>query len=511
MKLTSSIEHRLYTSASEPAAIGLSLLSQREVLAAIILLVLAVAADRFSVSAAGTNFRTELIAGGLLAAWLLFRSRGTALRGVGLIELCLLGWLAANIVSSALFSPSPKESLKYALIIAGLITIYGAAIMLLRSQQAIKWAAIAWVAVGAGVAFFGLISALLYTFFGSTAGINLERFYHDGIFIITPKVQSVIWEPNIFGSYSLTVASLAFALSLSPAFQSSSHQRWLRFAVVCACCGVMLSVTRTVWIIAPLLLLLLAALSLWLKLTSVRQILVGLVTPAALGVVIGLVVGSFMMPTLSWKITDPWDLTYEQVTRSVPYLLKGQEPPAQITGKQPVTPVVPNASGPSAPVTKGSTIGDKVQDTVSPATAPSLQIRNGVYAQALQDWRRRPLLGWGAGSFSILHPPEPGGAFWVANLELHVLFDTGIVGLAFLAVAFGVAGRRAVRVLRSPRSSWEPCTTYFILFGLALGGLGLLAAYQVTEGTWLGFTWVFFAMLVAAARYAPPVKDVPAP
>ena len=77
------------------------------------------------------------------------------------------------------------------------------------------------------------------------------------------------------------------------------------------------------------------------------------------------------------------------------------------------------------------------------------------------------------------------------------MFDTGIVGFLLLLFALIVACRTALRGLRTV-SAWE--TTHFVLFGLVAAGLALLATYQFTDGTWLGFTWVFFGMLVAGGR-----------
>ena len=72
------------------------------------------------------------------------------------------------------------------------------------------------------------------------------------------------------------------------------------------------------------------------------------------------------------------------------------------------------------------------------------------------------------------------------------------MGLLLLLVALVAAGRAAFRALLASVPAWEP--THYVLFGLVPAGLSLLVTYEFTDGTWLGFTWVFFGMLVAAGR-----------
>jgi hypothetical protein len=483
------------------------------------LLVLFVSIDRFSIGAGSVNLRLELIAGGLLALWFFVRSRGAVLQRLGVIEFLLLGWLVVNVFSSLAFSPSPQGSLKNAAIIAGVLTIFLVGLMIFTSARVITWAVVVWVAVGAIVAFLGLASALLYTMFGWTGGVNLERIYVDGVFVLTPRVQSTIWEPNIFGSYCITVGILAFALGLSPEFGAPRSRLLLSLAGGAAFCGVMLSMTRTAWFAGPILLVALVLLSLRLKMASVSTIVRAVVVPASVGIAFGLVVGNFLMPTLRWERPNPWDLTYAQVERAVPYLVKGLAPPPDVanpsltgqSGPQLVPTVAPdqaspgqapggvqNPPAPDTHVQTGSTFIDKLQQLISPGDSSSVQSRMSIFSNTVDGWLKQPIFGWGTGSYPLIYPPDYTGAYWIANLELHMLFDTGVVGLALFAVAVVVAARRGIRALHGPAAGWG--TMHFILTGLLVAGAGLLFAYQVTDATWIGFTWVFFALLVMSAR-----------
>jgi O-antigen ligase len=88
----------------------------------------------------------------------------------------------------------------------------------------------------------------------------------------------------------------------------------------------------------------------------------------------------------------------------------------------------------------------------------------------------------------------------VPNVALHVLFDTGIVGFAFLGIAVLVVARGAVRALLKPAQTWDSgdCA----LLGLLVAFGALFLCYQMTDGTWMGFTWFTFALLVISTRFA---------
>jgi hypothetical protein len=468
------------------------------------LLVLAVATDRLGIRVGGLNLRIEILAAGVILLWALLRSRGEAIEGWGIVEWAIAGWVVVNALSSVLFSPDQIDSLKNSAVVAGLFMVYLAAQMLLRSRGMLVWGAVAWVAAGACVTLLGVLSAVWYDLAGPNPGVLLERFYRDGVFTVTPKVQSTLWEPNIFGSYSLTVLALAFALSLAPELRVGAWRGLFVVTSALAAAGGMLSMTRTVWAVAPALVLLAAFLALRLRIADWRQVAAMLLAPALVGGAVGLGLG-LSMEAPSWRMGEPWQLTEQQVNGMVREYMFGAETttPTPSTGGQVAPTILPATP---VPVEAGSAVDDRLDEVLDNDRIVSMEGRASVYTNAFEGWLRRPLLGWGAGAYPLVYPPPPGGGYWIANAELHALFDTGIVGLVLLVGAVGFAALGAVRALRAPASEWGAAR--YATFGLLVAAAGLALAYQLTDGTWLGFTWVLVAMLAAAGRYVPRHDEV---
>ena len=454
----------------------------------ILLLITAVATDRLGIHVGDFNLRLEFITGGLVAMVAVLTGRQAALCGWGLVDLCLGGWLIVNLVSSLLFSPDPLKSLKFVVLLAGLLTIYVAARLLVKSEAALVWAASAFVALGSAVALLGVVCALLFNVIGPNFGIFLEKFYRGEVLVVIPKVQSVLWEPNIYGSFLLVVCVLASALVMG----QRPTRLWVRsvvpqLAIAAGVCGIVLSMTRTVWAVGPLLILLVAALASRFGLAEPRRVAVAILIPALLGGLAGLGIG-LSLPAPKWNIDNPWEPTQEQIDGLVRQRLFGTIPDAKSQ-----VPLLSSAG-------QSSAIADRITELfeVRDRDVASVAPRRRIYALAFEGWLRRPILGWGAGAFPLVYPFSPDGGYWIANITLHILFDSGIVGLLLVATAVSVAGWRALSTILYPPSRWNAVS--YVTFGLLCAGLGLLAAFQITDGTWLGFVWVLLGMLVAAGR-----------
>ncbi|HST04810.1 MAG TPA: O-antigen ligase family protein [Chloroflexia bacterium] len=145
-----------------------------------------------------------------------------------------------------------------------------------------------------------------------------------------------------------------------------------------------------------------------------------------------------------------------------------------------------------------------------PQSDPSVLARVDTVQQAWPNIWVHPVIGHGTGSFGMSHTDEQGSPGWIPNLILHVLYDGGLVGLAcWLAGVLGLAWvvGRYVRAVTAKRVSEAPMTKVLppeAVLGL-VGAVGaILVAFQVTEGSWLSFPWVYLGLLVAAIGLTDP-------
>ncbi len=448
----------------------------------LLLLVGAVSADRFGIRWRGVNLRLELIAAVVLALWAIVTWRIAPLH-IGVVEWCLAGWLAVGVFSSLVFSPAPRESLRLTLVLVGMVALYGLAVTFIRSAADLARAALIWVGVGTLIAAMGIVEAILYALFDSHAGIAFDGTAAGNVVEFAPRVTSAMWEPNIFASYLLTVWALAFALSRLPAARTPGRKWALRIAMAIAVTGIVISTTRVVWVVAPLLMLSMMAFALQRGLLAKRRLLSDFFNPNLAGIAIGLALAT-AMSVVACPVATPG---------------AGSPTGAATSPSAPSSGPPPAAANPFAGpgcYQSGSVFWQHARGFFRASSTSSFTGRLAVAKQAVKGWLARPIFGNGTNSYLYVYGAAAGG--WIANIELHALFDTGIVGFLLLLIALIAAARPAIRALRYAAVAWD--TTHYILFGLVAAAVALIVTYQFTDGSWLGFTWVFFGMLVAAGR-----------
>ena len=420
-------------------------------LSAIAALLGSAALNRFVVPGGGANIKPEHIAAVALVAVLVARLAlspprpgGPRLRfGSGLALAGLLLYLGANLLASLLNAPQPADSLR----LVGLITLvavpYGLALNLITDRVTLRQALLFWLALGVLEAISGLGIMLLWRAMGLDLGVQQ-------VLGAPPVPVGTLREGNIFGSYTGAVAVGLLALLLTTRRRAYLLIGGAALLIVLA--GLAISLSRGAW--------------------------VGFVAGAAL---VGLVRAGVLL------------------RRGAPLaLLVAMLVPLGVLLLAPLgrTPIQSDLLGRLASLDFG-TLGQ--QQTVLE--------RLDTYEKAWEGITARPLLGNGTGSFGQRYVyrsvDEPG---WVGNLELHLLYDSGLLGLAGFTLFVAMIAWQAARAYRRSR---EPLVRGTIL---ALGGglLSLLVAYQATEATWLAFTWVHLGLLAAAtavAGTAPPSAD----
>jgi hypothetical protein len=439
-----------------------------------------VGADRALLRVGDTNLRLELIAGIIALAVALAFYGARILAAMGLVEWLLMCWVGLNVASSILFSPNPAQSLRASLVLVALLAIYLATVLLVRGRDAAVWATRLWVATGGAVTSLGLVAALLYALAGSTQGISLHRVYDDGVLTVVPMVTSTIWEPNLYGAFALSTGLVAASLSLARG-RTRSDDVMLAACVTLCFSGAVLSMTRTVWLVGAAGVLVLAVAGTVLSRRRGERPTTLWLGAALAGIVVGAVV-ALAMPRVSWATADAWALQYDSLEERVGAMIRDMR------------------QGNVAISAGASALTARIDELDEWESAPTLLSRQGANALALEQWTQRPLLGWGTDAFRHVVKPDPHAPAWVPNVALHVLFDTGIVGFAFLGIAVLVVARGAVRALLKPAQTWDSGDCALLGQLVAFGALFL--CYQMTDGTWMGFTWFTFALLVISTRFA---------
>jgi O-antigen ligase len=134
--------------------------------------------------------------------------------------------------------------------------------------------------------------------------------------------------------------------------------------------------------------------------------------------------------------------------------------------------------------------------TVTPAltgTDETMKFRGKTNRAMLRSWKARPLVGHGAGAGSRIgaRAGRP-GRHWAGNLEVHLLHNSGLLGLSAFVLLVGVVAADVLTARRRRDDGW---TTRGV--PLAAAGVCLLFAYQFTHGLWVMYPYVYLGLLTA--------------
>jgi hypothetical protein len=134
-------------------------------------------------------------------------------------------------------------------------------------------------------------------------------------------------------------------------------------------------------------------------------------------------------------------------------------------------------------------------DISDPTSDPNTLTRMVQVGSAFDEVLKHPVWGGGTSSFQLAFDWQSFGAEWedqgwIANTEMRVLHDTGLVGLIVFSAFLVSLYRRSRRVLKF-ESNPE-------LVALLASAVVYCVAFQATEGTILAFPWVHLGLIGCA-------------
>ena len=134
-------------------------------------------------------------------------------------------------------------------------------------------------------------------------------------------------------------------------------------------------------------------------------------------------------------------------------------------------------------------------DISDPTSDPNTLTRVVQVGSAFDEVLKHPVWGGGTSSFQLAFDWQSLGAEWedqgwIANTEMRVVHDTGLVGLVVFTGFVVSLYRRSRKVLKS-ESNPE-------LVALLASAVVYCVAFQATEGTILAFTWVHLGLIGCA-------------
>lgn len=465
-------------------------------LASVPLLIVATVLNRYRFDVASLGIRIEHVA--LLAVavvWTInFIRCRERFRFAWDDALLALYWFIA-LVASFLNAPSFKESLKFLGLMGLAFLTYWFVKTLVTDEKDFRRAFVVWLTVGVGEALFGIIGWLVMPL-----GINLGVWFYPygpnpGYDIacrnFTYSPYGTLFEPNIFGSYTMGISLILLTLWLSPQFKRS--RKYLLIGIILGVIAVAVSLTRGALAgfgLGALAVLLLAE-GKWKE-----RLQVSVLALVFLGAVV------FGVTELSERLVRSplspvsFRLSQECVKLNRPspvVIVDGHEetptPPVPTPRGTPGASPGPTPNAFPVPVTGGGAL------TLERLLASeSVGYRLDSYVRAFNDWLAHPWIGNGANVFAQKYITTSQTRDWISNVELMSLHDTGVIGTSVLLLLFIGLGRDLIRVVKKA----SPGFTRAALLAMALGFLGLLVAYQVTTAFWLGFTWVQLGLMRAA-------------
>jgi O-antigen ligase len=210
---------------------------------ALLELMVAAAVPRWFGKIGTLNIKPEHVAAAAICGVLLVRicTRSHKFEKFEKADILLLGFLAANYVSSSLYSPDVSSTMRWALLQTVAATPYFLIRQLVRTKQQLEKVMTWYLWLGAAAALYGILCFIGFLYFGTLAGITI--FFYMGYIA---GVHGSLWEPNIFGSYCACYGVMYLYYYL--ARTDGRKHRWYLAGLGLTLMGITLSLARQGWV-----------------------------------------------------------------------------------------------------------------------------------------------------------------------------------------------------------------------------------------------------------------------
>jgi O-antigen ligase len=245
---------------------------------ALLILCVASVMPRITVEIGGWNARPEHCASVLVILVLLFRRvsiEGQRIKLTG-TDYWIAAYVVWNYISSALMSPDPKLTLRWALLNNLVVLPYFLIRFVVRDERTLRWLFKAFLTVGVLECAYAAMCFASRHLFGTSFGTEMDQ-YAVGL----GGAYGTQYEPNLLGSYAgcLTIMLLVFY------FLSGRKPRWVVLASTVSLAALLVSLSRAAFLGFGLVLLVLMFMGMRAGLVSAKKLLP-----------IGLIMGLFIAP-----------------------------------------------------------------------------------------------------------------------------------------------------------------------------------------------------------------------
>lgn len=210
---------------------------------AIVLLIGSSAMPRFKGTLLGLHVRPEHVGIAFVAAamlWLVLQGRMRTAFHLQRFDYYLIGYILLNFLTSAVASPEPRLTLRWAAMNAIVIVPYFLLRVLIKSEAIFFKAFEIMLWVGAVESAYGIFCFLSNRIFATAFGMEI------GQYGMIPGTYGTQYEPNLFGSYSACCAIVFLAL-----FLLGDRSRWHGFGCLVTVLGAAVSLSRAVILAFP--------------------------------------------------------------------------------------------------------------------------------------------------------------------------------------------------------------------------------------------------------------------